>query len=218
MTDLKIAFYGGSFDPPHNGHIAIADALLSQFRLDEFVFLPAFHAPHKKGRQPTPAYDRYAMLCLATQYSNRISVSRIEIEMPGRPYSYETLTRINDMLPRAEVYFVMGADSWMEITTWREWQTVLSLTNHIVMTRPGYPISFDHVTDEIRERIVDLRNSVPIEEQPDRPRPLIYFTDRVEMEISATAIRQKVRDGDDGWRRDVPVEVANYIEKYQIYN
>src|SRR5436305_1897319 len=116
MSDLKIAFYGGSFDPPHLGHMAIADALLGQFELDEFVFLPAFHAPHKKGIEPTPAYDRYAMLCLATQYEDRVSVSRIEIEMPERPYSYETLGRITELLPRAEVYFVMGADSWAEIT------------------------------------------------------------------------------------------------------
>src|SRR5262245_25452574 len=122
---LKIAFYGGSFDPPHLGHVTIAEALLKQFRLDEFVFVPAFHAPHKKGRQPTSAYDRYAMLCLASQYSNRVSVSRIEIEMPEKPYSYETLNRLVDMLPRAELYFVMGGDSWNEITTWREWQKVL---------------------------------------------------------------------------------------------
>lgn len=220
MTDtLKIAFYGGSFDPPHLGHTAIADALLRQFRLDEFVFVPAFHAPHKKGRPPTSAYDRYAMLCLATQNVNRVSVSRIEIEMPQRPYSYETLSRIVDMLPKAEIYFVMGGDSWAEITTWREWQTVLSLSNHIVVTRPGFPLEVDHVTDDVRERIVDVRGDRDPDSGLDRGAntPWIYFTDAVNMDISATDIRRRIREDDDSWRRDVPLEVANYIEKYQIY-
>ena len=214
---LKIAFYGGSFDPPHLGHMAIGEALLAQFKLDEFVFVPAFHAPHKKGRTPTSAYDRYAMLCLATQHESRISVSRLEIEMPGKPYSYETLNRLVEMLPREEIYFVMGGDSWMEITTWREWETVLSLSNHIVVTRPGFDIDFDHVTDEIRERIVDLRDQRREVPPVMVKGPAIYITDAVMVDLSATEIRQKIRDADETWRRDVPVEVANYIEKYQIY-
>ena len=218
MSDLKIAFYGGSFDPPHLGHMAVADALLGQFQLDEFVFLPAFHAPHKKGRQPTPAYDRYAMLCLATQYADRVSVSRIEIEMPEKPYSYETLGRITDLLPRAQVFFVMGADSWDEITTWREWQQVLSLSNHIVVTRPGFPIRFDHVTDEIRERIVDLRGGKEYEPNAGDDGYRIYISDAVSVDISATDIRKRVVENDETWRREVPKEVANYIEKYNIYS
>jgi nicotinate-nucleotide adenylyltransferase len=198
--------------------LAIARALLTQFQLDEFTFIPAFHAPHKKRRQPTPAYDRYAMLCLATQNDGDISVSRMEIEMPERPYSVETLARLVEMLPRAEIYFVMGADSWMEITTWREWETVLSLTNTIVVTRPGIEIGFEHVTDELRGRIVDLRDGKSLEDTESTAAPTIYITDAVEADISATAIRQKIRDKDDSWERDVPKEVANYILKYDIYN
>ena len=83
----KIAFYGGSFDPLHNAHIAIARALLVQFKLDQFIFVPAFHAPHKLRSKPTSAYDRYAMLCVATQAEPKISVSRMELEMPDLPYS-----------------------------------------------------------------------------------------------------------------------------------
>ena len=153
----RIAFYGGSFDPVHRGHLAIAHALLDQFELDEFVFVPAFHAPHKLRKKPTSAYDRYAMLCLVTQNEPKICVSKMEIEMPERPYSVETLTRLNNERPNDEIFFVMGADSWMEITAWREWEKVLSLSNHIVVTRPGVEIGFSHVTDEIQGGIVDLR-------------------------------------------------------------
>ncbi|MBP7375183.1 MAG: nicotinate-nucleotide adenylyltransferase [Pyrinomonadaceae bacterium] len=227
IEDRRVAFYGGSFDPVHNGHVAIAHALITQFNLDEFVFIPAFHAPHKKRKKPTSSYDRYAMLCIVTVNDPNISVSKIEIELPERPYSVETLPRLNSLYPSDEIFFVMGADSWMDITSWREWETVLSLTNQIVVTRPGHPISTDHVTDEIRSRIVDLRSEGPplrsvfshIEQRTtNNQHRTIYLTDSVNLDISATEIRQKIRDLDGSWRSDVPVEVANYIEKYQIYN
>ena len=228
MSDVRIAFYGGSFDPPHLGHLAIAEALIAQFELDEFVFIPAFHAPHKKRRQPTPAYDRYAMLCLATQNDASMSVSRIEIEAPERPFSHETLGRLNEMLPRAQIYFVMGADSWNEITTWREWEEVLSLSNHIVVTRPGYSLETDHVTEDVAARIVDLRGTTNTAQaaretmfgkaSADNLEPTIYFTDRINLDISATEIRRAIHDRKPDWDTDLSAVVANYIEKYQIYN
>lgn len=211
----KIAFYGGSFDPVHRGHIAIGDALLRQFDLDQFAFIPAFHAPHKLDRVPTSAYDRYAMLCLATQGRDEVSISRMEFDMPERPYSVETLGRLNGIYPGDQIFFVMGADSWMDIRTWREWEKVLSLTDHIVVTRPGHDIGFDHVTDEIRERIVDLRGGVRPETDSDINH--IFITDAVSMDISATEIRKRIANNDAAWRDDVPGEVAKYIEKYQIY-
>lgn len=211
-----MAFYGGSFDPPHNGHLAIADELTSLFKLDEFVFIPAFHAPHKPDLKPTSAYHRYAMLALATCDRPRASVSRIEIEQPEKPYTVETLGKLNEKYPDTQIFFVMGADSWMDILTWREWEKVLTMSNHIVVTRPGYEIGFDHVTNEIRDRIVDIRG-----EQPGtlnlEPGTKIFITDAVVMNISATELRRKIRAGENGWQGDTPGEVAKYIEKYQIY-
>ncbi len=216
----KIAFYGGSFDPVHRGHLAIAHALLDQFKLDKFIFIPAFHAPHKFRKMPTSAYDRYAMLCLVTQSEPKIRVSKMEIEMPDRPYSVETLTRLNAELPNDKIFFVMGADSWMDITTWREWEKVLSLSNHIVVTRPGVEIGFSHVTDEIRSRITDERgiSNAKTQRSKDAKGNQIYITDAVDLDISATEIRRSIREQVTGWQTDLPLEVANYIEKYQIYN
>ena len=214
----RVAYYGGSFDPIHQGHVAIAHALVAQFELDEFVFVPAFHAPHKVRLKPTPAYDRYAMLCLVTNNDPKLKVSRLEIEAPERPFSVETLTRINEERPDDEIFFVMGADSWMEITLWREWEKVLSLSNHIVVTRPGVEIGISHVTDEIRSRIVDVRGSdLKLSSNTDQVKR-IYITDAVNIDVSATNIRRKVRENDDAWTSDVPAEVANYVEKYQIYS
>ncbi len=215
----RIAFYGGSFDPVHNGHLAIAHALIDQFELDEFVFIPAFHAPHKSRKTPTSAYDRFAMICLISNREPKIKVSKMELEMPERPFSFETLTRINAELPGDNIFFVMGADSWMDITTWREWEKVLSLANHIVVTRPGIKIGTNHVTDEIRSRIIDLRGGTGLDDLATGGGHgrKIFISDAVELEISATDIRQKIRARDASWLNDVPAEVANYIEKYQIY-
>lgn len=214
----KRAFFGGTFDPVHNGHIAIARTLLEQFGLDEFTFIPAFHAPHKTRLMPTSAYDRYAMLCLATEDDDRIKVSQMEFETPDEPYSVQTLPKLNAMYPDDRIFFVMGADSWMDIRTWREWETVLSLTDHIVMTRPGREITTDHVTEEIRSRVIDLTGSggkqfVDIGNAVKH----IYITDRVNIDISATDIRHRARNGAGSWKNDVPPGVAKFIEKYQIY-
>lgn len=222
----RIAFYGGSFDPVHCGHLTIAQKLAEIFNLDEFVFVPAFHAPHKKRKKPTSAFHRFAMLALATNDENKIKVSKMEIEVPEKPYTVETLTRLKNDLKDASIFFVMGADSWAEITTWREWETVLTLVNIIVVTRPDYEIGFSHVTEEVRERIVDLRNSgqwsvVGGQQKDENRKPKtkdrIFITDAVQIDVSATEIRQKIRENSGDWRADVPEEAAKYIEKYGLY-
>jgi nicotinate-nucleotide adenylyltransferase len=222
----RIAFYGGSFDPLHNGHLTIARTLSEQFKLDEFVFVPAFHAPHKKDKKPTSAFHRFAMIALATNNEAKIEVSKMELELPERPYTVETLTRLKNELPDAQIFFVMGADSWTEITTWREWEKVLTLVNIIVVTRPDYEIDFAHVTDEIRARIVDWRRNFNAKTQTRKDAKEsgiwnlesgIFITDSVQIDISATEIRQKIKENADDWQKDVPNEVAKYIEKYELY-
>ena len=214
----RIAFYGGSFDPLHNGHLTIALVLSKVFKLDEFVFIPAFHAPHKKEKKPTSAFHRFAMLALATNDEAKIKVSKMELDVPERPFTVETLTRLKNALPEAQIFFVMGADSWAEITTWREWEKVLTLVNIIVVTRPDYEIGFGHVTDEIRARIVDLRKQVTADQSEIRnPKSEIYITDSVQIDVSATEIRQKIKENARDWHEDVPQAVAKYIEKYELY-
>lgn len=218
----RIAFYGGSFDPLHNGHLMIAKELTNLFRLDSFVFVPAFHAPHKKDKNPTSPFHRFAMIALATARLSKIEVSNIELESPEKPYTVETLAKLKRVLPDDQIFFVIGADSWAEITTWREWENVLTMVNIVVVTRPGYEIGFAHVTEEIRTKIVDLR--VPIEIGQDRFGTLdsghetkIIISDAVHVAISATEIRKKINSKAEDWREFLPSEVANYIEKYDLY-
>ncbi|MGA9996539.1 MAG: nicotinate-nucleotide adenylyltransferase [Pyrinomonadaceae bacterium] len=221
----RIALYGGTFDPVHVGHLEIARKLLQLFALDELLFIPAYVAPHKRESEVTPAWHRYACLALATQNEDALCVSTIELDAPERPYTFETLTRLQIKLGfSARLFFVMGADSWSEIDTWREWERVLSLTDQIVITRPGYELSAAHVTPHIRAKLVDLRGASEarvaseIDNRKTDEGTKIFVTDAVLNDVSATAIRRAVRDGrSDEWERLVPPPVAEYIRKYRLY-
>ena len=212
----NIAFFGGTFDPVHCGHVSIGKTLVGLFNLDKFFFVPAFHAPHKSDSRPTSGYHRFAMLSLATADESRISVSTLELDHAKSRYSFDTLTELKSIYPNDRVLFVMGADSWMDIRTWHRWEEVLLLTDHIVVTRPGHVLSFDHVTAKHQERIVDARGER--DRILVRPQPHIYITDAVHFDVSATDIREDIRE-DSVFNRtdDVPDVVAKYIEKYELY-
>jgi nicotinate-nucleotide adenylyltransferase len=218
----RIALYGGTFDPVHVGHTAVARNLLRLFALDEVLFIPAFVAPHKRERRVSPALDRYAMLALATQGEERFRISTVELAAPERPYTVNTLTSFCEMLgERARLFFVMGADSWEEITTWREWERVLSLTEQLIVTRPGYELSTAHVTPAVRERVVDVRGATreQVEKELEEERGTrIYLTDAANINASATDIRAVVGRGAwDELGALVAPAVAEYIRKYGLY-
>jgi nicotinic acid mononucleotide adenylyltransferase len=111
----------------------------------------------------------------------------------------------------------MGADSWQEIRTWREWEKVLTSVNIIVVTRPNYEIGFSHVTDKIRKRIIDLRGKDELRMTNDELQDRIFITDAVQMDISATKIRQMIRINETGWKELIDKEVAKHIQKYYLY-
>jgi len=220
----KIAFYGGSFDPVHKGHLAIAEALLEKFALDEFYFVPAFRAPHKRDKKIVSPFCRYAMLALATNDEPRIKISTIELEAPEKPYTIETLTKLkNHYETGTQIFFVMGADSWNEINTWRDWQKLLLLTSFIVVTRPAHYIETEHVTPEIKAKIVYLRTTsdkwgTTNNEQRTTNETGIFITDAVQIDVSSTAIRREISlQNGENWRKLVDEKVVNYIEKYKLY-
>ncbi|HEX7175997.1 MAG TPA: nicotinate-nucleotide adenylyltransferase [Pyrinomonadaceae bacterium] len=219
----RIALYGGSFDPVHLGHLTVARSLTELFALDEVLFIPAHVAPHKRGRRVAPALDRHAMLALATQDEPRFRISTVELDAPERPYTVETLAHFCEAASRdaSRLFFVMGADSWEEITTWREWERVLGMASTIVVTRPGHELEVGHVTPSVRERIVDLRGAdvKQAAEEVDADGVKIFFTDAADVDISSTAIRRGAagRGGALVLENWVAPEVAEYIRKYGLY-
>ena len=201
----------------------MARNLLKLFALDEILFVPAHVAPHKRERRVSRGLDRYAMLALATQGETRFQVSAAELEAPERPYTVETLAAFRERLGAGvRLFFVMGADSWEEITTWREWERVLSLAEHLVVTRPGYELPTDHVNEDVRARVRDLQGATREEAEaalaePGGPR--VYLTDVARVDLSATDIRRAAGEGGGAARLEglVAPPVAEYILKYGLY-
>ena len=215
----RIAFYGGTFDPVHLGHLAVAKVVSRIFEIDELLFVPAWVAPHKRMREVTPAIHRYAMLALGTQDDRQLKISRFELEAPDRSYTVETLAHFEaDLAGTAELFFVMGADSWSEIRTWREWERLLMMTNHIVVTRPGFEIDLRSMPPEIAARIVDMRGATNSSHGASNEGKKIFISDAVQVEISATEIRRCAREKQFGQlEKLVPAAVADYILKYELY-
>ena len=216
MGGKRAAVYGGTFDPLHNGHLRVARRVQKLFGLDELFFVPACVPPHKRGTGISSAFHRFAMLALATQKDERLRVSTVELDHPERPYAVETVARMQERLGTDyRLFFVMGADSWSEITTWREWQRLLAMCDHVVVTRPGYEVN------GVATNVIDVRGksdgevTVLVNESPS---PRVFVTDAVFEDVSATAIRAAARQGDtNALAKMVPSEVAQYIEKYRLY-
>ena len=194
----RIALYGGTFDPVHIGHLEIARRISTLFEIEKVVFIPAQVAPHKVGRPVTEPIHRYAMLALATQDDPQLVVSTFELDAPDRRYTVDTVEHFERELgDSTELFFIMGADSWSEITTWREWERLLTMINHIVVTRPGYEPSKSHV-GSLGERVV--------------------FTDAVMIDVSATNIRKLASEERyEELAGLLPGPVLEYIRKYGIY-
>ena len=194
----RIALYGGTFDPVHVGHLEIARRVAEVFEIDRVIFIPAQMAPHKVGRPVTEPIHRYAMLALATQDDPRLVVSTFELDDPDRRYTVDTVAHFQRELDESsELFFIMGADSWSEITTWREWERLLTITNHIVVTRPGYEPSTAHVGAHAKR---------------------VFFTDVVMNDVSATNIRRLASEGRyEELVNLLPGPVLEYVKKYGIY-
>ena len=216
----RIAIYGGTFDPVHSGHLQIARSVSEIFAIDQFLFVPARVAPHKADREVSSGLQRYAILALATQNDPRLCVSTYELEGRERQYTVETLDHFRSQIgDLADLFFVMGLDSWTEFTTWRDWEKLRSLANLIVVTRPGFEFSVKEVGSDVAASIVDVRGQNKGEAPLMEPyRKKIFITDAVRLDISATAVRQAARAGRfEELEKLVPREVAEYIRKYGLY-
>jgi nicotinate-nucleotide adenylyltransferase len=216
----RIGIYGGTFDPIHYGHFRVAAAILENFALDQLLFVPAFVPPHKRGQPISAPHHRYAMLALATANEARMVISTIELEAPARPYTIETLGRLQAQHPAAQLFFVMGMDSFRDVPLWRAHERLLSEYSIIVATRPGASAgvqenSAAHLAPALQARVVDLRGG----RQPNETmlaHPHIFVTDYVAVDVSATAIRQAAQMG-ASLTPFVPSAIAAYIVKYQLY-
>lgn len=188
-----------------------------RFGLDRLLIIPAHRPPHKDPRSVSNTYHRYAMAVLGILEDEYATVSTIEIEAPDRPYTFETIERLRGSFePGDTFFFIMGADSFEELMSWREPERILEGCNLIVAARPGHEVATSHLPVTISSRVVDLRGRREDAAKTTAPRGEIYLTDYVIKDISSTEIRKRAREGGE-IEGLVPPLVATYISRYGVY-
>jgi nicotinate-nucleotide adenylyltransferase len=216
---MRLGVYGGTFDPVHEGHLAVADRLAVRFRFDRLLFVPASVPPHKRGREITHPCHRAAMLALAFDGRPSWVISTVEIDCAPPHYSVDTVARLHAAYPEsAPLYFVIGADSFEDLPLWRDYLRLIESCHIIVTARPGHRLDAAHLPDAARRRLVDLRGTAADAPPPEDPGDgtRIYLTADANVDISSTAVRERSRRGEslDGL---VPRAVADYITKQELY-
>jgi nicotinate-nucleotide adenylyltransferase len=195
----RMAILGGTFDPIHLGHLAIAEDVRFALNAEHVLFIPAAQQPFKIGRPMTPAADRLAMTQLATTDNPAFAVSDVEIRRGGVSYTVETLEQLHQEHPLTELYFIVGADAAPDLPKWFKIARLLQICRIVVVRRPGYPLDLE-----------TLFAALP----PARDR--IAVVDGPALDISASELRQRLTSGRPV-RYHLPVAVWRYIEEHGLY-
>ena len=213
----RIGIFGGTFNPVHSGHVRAAAEVQARFAIDRVLFVPSFIPPHKETAEVASPRDRMAMVELALRRYRRLVASPIEIEAGGTSYSIVTLNKVGALHPGARIFFILGADAFRDIETWREWRRVLEGCRFIVTTRPGSRLTEarDALAEEYRSGVLEVRPSSRLGEAVlEAFRIFLAPIDAVD--VSSTEIRARVRSGRP-LRGLVPVLVERYIREHGLY-
>lgn len=194
---MKIGILGGSFDPPHNGHIAIAEAAMAQLELDQVIFIPAHRNPLKETAPRASSQQRLEMTRLAISEHESFAVSDQEIVRRGPSYTVETLDELHAVRP-ADYWLIVGLDAITSFNEWRSSQRILKLARIALVNRgtSSEASVISRVPEDIRQ-FVDLVMTSPIE-------------------VSSTEVRERIRDGKP-YTPLVPSSVARYIKDNRLY-
>jgi nicotinate-nucleotide adenylyltransferase len=187
---MKLALFGGTFDPIHDAHLAAARHAAERFHLDRVLIVPAARPPHKHRSDYAPYEDRVRMAEIACAGDSRLEVSRIE-EGTERSYSIDTIEKVKPRLQSGdELYFIIGADAFAEIRTWHRWEDVAAAVRFVVVSRPGFVWS--------------------------APEGVCFDTlDTLMLDISSSAIRRALAAGERP--ASLPPGVLAYILQHRLY-
>ncbi len=228
MSKKRVGILGGTFDPPHLGHLLLAETIREDFDLDEVLFIPSNEPPHKDRPDLTAATHRYAMVVAATLHNPAFSPSAVEVNRAGKSYSVDTVRSLQEQLGgETEMFFVAGLDSFLAIQTWKSFEELLDLCHFVVVARPGN--SFERVLEVLPERfhsrVVDVRGGGGRADGADEGAGdpasdgapwRIYLSDAVFLDVSATETRARARAGRSIRYRVTP-EVEQYVQTHGLY-
>lgn len=211
----RIAAFGGTFDPVHAGHLRSATYAADALALDTVVFVPSGHPPHKLDEPLSPFCHRFAMLALALQDDDRFLVADLEVDIDGPTYTVETLRRLRAACPGDRIFFLLGSDSFVQITTWHRWQELPDLATLVVLHRPtvwgGELLAA--IPEAIRDRVRWHRASQPEREEEGE----IVILDHEPVAVSATGLRRRFNAGEIA-PEGIDPRVARYAVKHRLYD
>ncbi len=198
----KIGVLGGTFDPIHNGHVALGLAAMEEVGLDKLIVMPAHIQPFKQHRKIAQDEHRLAMARLAFEGREGVEVSDFEMTKGDISYSYDTMSYLRTIYPYDDLYFVMGTDSFLKVDRWYKGEDLLEEFSFIVSSRPGYPekvleSKIRFIAEDYGTEIIRLRTKMP--------------------EISSTEIRDAALFG-ESISHLVPRAVEEYIYKNGLYD
>ncbi len=197
---MRLGIFGGTFDPPHSGHLILAAEAQIQLKLDRVLWVLTPNPPHKTDRSVTSVADRLALLSAALGDDPVFEVSRVDIDRPAPYYAVDTLRLLHAQYPTAELVFLMGSDSLHDLPDWHQSQEFVSQCDQLgVMCRPGREIHLD----ELEAQLPGLAERVRFLEAPL-------------LDISSSRLRQKIAKG-GAYRYYFPPQVWRMIEDTHLY-
>lgn len=197
---MRYGVLGGTFDPPHNGHLGIAREALGQLALERVIFAPARLPPHKQGNDVTPIEARLDMLKLAIADTPEFSLSRVDVDRPPPTFTVDAIRVLRqDWGPAAEVYFIMGLDSLANILTWHAPDELIQVCKLAVMNRPDFRVDLD----ALERQLPGLDGRMVLLKSPS-------------FRVAASDIQRRVSEG-RSIDRLVPASVAAYISEHHLY-
>lgn len=226
---MNIALFGGTFDPIHNGHMALAQAAIGRCKLGKVYFVPTSVPPHKQ--QPVASYfDRYAMVSLATEEKKQCVPSLLEApdftaatkKQPAVNYSIDTVRHLKQNLKKADrLFWLIGIDAFKDIAKWREAEALFRECEFIVASRPGYSLA--DVANSLPESLRPKQSvTAPFKKQAASgdlvlPGVTLHLLEDVHQNISATEIRQAIK-AKKSLDKFLDSSVAEYIKKTRLYS
>lgn len=194
-----IGILGGTFNPPHMGHLVMAQEALDQLDIDRVVFMPVAVPPHKEAREDPGAAARVELCRLAVAGDERFAVSTLEVDRGGASFTVDTLRELHDLEPEHDLTFIVGGDMAHSLPAWREPETILRLATLAVAEREGVR------REDITRRLDPLHDG-----------SRVAFFDMPRIDVSSSAIRRRVADGRP-IRYLVPEVVAEEIARRGLY-
>lgn len=212
MTLRKIGLLGGTFDPVHFGHLQLAESALKECGLDKVVFIPSAQPPHKNCASVTTFRHRLAMLMLAGEGRNGFECNAIEGILPKPSYTIDTLQALRKHYKNdCQLYFMIGADAFLDILTWKSPQELLHSANIILSQRKGYKgTQLSDLLKRLGYRAGDGSW------HGDDGKKDIFILEKMPEDISSSGIRAKIRKG-ESVERFLPKQVIEYIQKHKLY-